>query len=221
MELRQALEPWHVLGEEGTAGGTARYVDNSLDRVQVLVRDGANGRFAVTCNRRGLPLTNTGTFGEKVAGVRYRSWQPASALHPNIPPHVPLVFDIMDTWTGRSVGGCRYHAAHPGGRNIDLAPVNAYEAEGRRLARFEKLGHTPGRETTTPAAVNPEYPADARPAALTGRGRHGHRTIYSSLPGLAAAGATQREALSSRRHPTAKPADKAQFAGHRRMTLQP
>ncbi len=158
VELRQALEPWHVLGEEGTAGGTARYVDNSLDRVQVLVRDGANGRFAVTCNRRGLPLTNTGTFGEKVAGIRYRSWQPASALHPTIPPHVPLVFDIMDTWTGRSVGGCRYHAAHPGGRNIDLAPVNAYEAEGRRLARFEKLGHTPGRETTTPAAVNPEYP---------------------------------------------------------------
>ena len=158
VELRQALEPWHVLGEEGTAGGTARYVDNSLDRVQVLVRDGANGRFAVTCNRRGLPLTNTGTFGEKVAGVRYRSWQPASALHPNIPPHVPLVFDIMDTWTGRSVGGCRYHAAHPGGRNIDLAPVNAYEAEGRSLARFDKLGHTPGRETTTPAAANPDTP---------------------------------------------------------------
>ena len=158
IELRQALEPWHVLGEETAAGGTARYVDNSLDRVQVMVRDGANGRFAVICNRRGLPLTSTGTFGEKVAGVRYRTWQPASALHPNIPPHVPLVFDIMDTWTGRSVGGCRYHAAHPGGRNLDFAPINAYEAEGRRLARFEKLGHTPGRETTTPPQVNPEYP---------------------------------------------------------------
>jgi uncharacterized protein (DUF2126 family) len=126
--------------------------------VQVLVRDGANGRFAVTCNRRGLPLTGTGTFGEKVAGVRYRTWQPASALHPTIPPHVPLVFDIMDTWTGRSVGGCRYHAAHPGGRNLDLAPINAYEAEGRRLARFERLGHTPGRASTTPPNINPEYP---------------------------------------------------------------
>ena len=101
VELRQALEPWHVLGEETAAGGTARYVDNSLDRVQVMVRDGANGRFAVTCNCRGLPLTGTGTFGEKVAGVRYRTWQPASALHPTIPPHVPLVFDSMDTWTGR------------------------------------------------------------------------------------------------------------------------
>jgi uncharacterized protein (DUF2126 family)/transglutaminase-like putative cysteine protease len=158
VELRQALEPWHVLGEENAAGGTARYVDNSLDRLQVKVRDNANGRYAVTCNRRGLPLAGTGTFGEKVAGVRYRTWQPASALHPTIPPHVPLVFDVMDTWTARSVGGCRYHSAHPGGRNLDLAPVNAYEAEGRRLARFELLGHTPGRPLTTPPAVNPEYP---------------------------------------------------------------
>jgi uncharacterized protein (DUF2126 family) len=158
VELRQALEPWHVLGEENAAGGTARYVDNSLDRLQVKVRDNANGRYAVTCNSRGLPLASTGTFGEKVAGVRYRTWQPASALHPTIPPHVPLVFDVMDTWTARSVGGCRYHSAHPGGRNLDLAPVNAYEAEGRRLARFELLGHTPGRPLTTPPAVNPEYP---------------------------------------------------------------
>jgi uncharacterized protein (DUF2126 family) len=147
-----------VLGEENAAGGTARYVDNSLDRLQVKVRDNANGRYAVTCNSRGLPLASTGTFGEKVAGVRYRTWQPASALHPTIPPHVPLVFDVMDTWTARSVGGCRYHSAHPGGRNLDLAPVNAYEAEGRRLARFELLGHTPGRPLTTPPAVNPEYP---------------------------------------------------------------
>jgi len=158
LELRQALEPWHVLGEESTAGGTARFVDNSLDRLQVKVQDGANSRFAVTCNLRGLPLTSTGTFGEKVAGVRYRGWWPASCLHPTIHPHVPLVFDIIDTWTGRSVGGCRYHSTHPGGRNFEVSPINAYEAEGRRLARFERLGHTPGRASATPAEINPDYP---------------------------------------------------------------
>jgi uncharacterized protein (DUF2126 family) len=158
IELRQALEPWHVLGEESSAGGTARFVDNSLDRVQVKVQDGANGRFAVTCNRRGLPLSPTGTFGEKVAGVRYRTWLPASTLHPTIPAHVPLVFDVIDTWTGRSVSGCRYHATHPGGRAFDTAPINSYEAEGRRLARFEELGHSPGRPEIKAPEINPEYP---------------------------------------------------------------
>ncbi|MEI9900854.1 MAG: transglutaminase family protein [Hyphomicrobium sp.] len=148
----------NVLGEESTAGGTARFVDNSLDRLQVKVTDGANGRFAVTCNRRGLPLAPTGTYGEKVAGVRYRSWSPASGLHPTIAPHVPLVFDVVDTWSGRSVGGCRYHSAHPGGRNLEVAPVNSYEAEGRRLARFERLGHTPGAFSIAPAEINPDYP---------------------------------------------------------------
>jgi len=158
LELRQALEPWHVLGEEGTSGGTARYVDNSLDRLQVLVRGQTGDRYAVTCNRRGLPLTATGMFGEEVAGVRFRAWLLSSCLHPTIEPHVPLVFDIMDTWTGRSIGGCRYHAAHPGGRNLDVSPINSYEAEGRRLARFERIGHTPGRSSTQAPEINPEYP---------------------------------------------------------------
>ena len=112
----------------------------------------------MTCNGRGLPLAPTGTFGEKVAGVRFRSWLPSSCLHPTMQPHVPLVFDVIDTWTGRSVGGCRYHSTHPGGRNFELAPVNAYEAEGRRLARFEPLGHTPGRPTTFAPVISAEYP---------------------------------------------------------------
>jgi len=158
LELRQALEPWHVLGEESAAGGTARYVDDSLERLQVRVNGQTGDRYVVTCNGRALPLTGTGIFGEAVAGVRYRAWLPYSCLHPTIEPHVPLTFDVMDTWNGRSVGGCRYHATHPGGRNFEVAPVNAYEAEGRRLARFERTGHTAGPASFAPARIDPEYP---------------------------------------------------------------
>jgi len=158
LELRQALEPWHVLGEEGTAGGTARYVDDSLERLQVRVRGQTGERYVVTCNGRALPLAPTGTIGEEVCGVRFRAWLPYSCLHPTIQPHVPLTFDIMDTWTGRSLGGCRYHVTHPGGRNFETAPVNSYEAEGRRLARFERMGHTAGSARFAPAEINPEYP---------------------------------------------------------------
>lgn len=158
IELRQALEPWHVLGEEGVVGGTARYVDSSLERVEIKVRGLASDRFAVTCNGHQLPLSPTGTFGEDVAGVRFRAWWPPSALHPTIAPHVPLTFDLLDTWNGRSLAGFRYHVSHPGGRNFEIFPINAYEAEGRRLARFEDIGHTPGRFTARRVERNPDYP---------------------------------------------------------------
>ncbi len=158
LELRQALEPWHVLGEEGVVGGTARYVDSSLERMQVKVRHMTGERYAVACNGRTLPLTSTGMHGEYVAGVRFRAWAPASALHPTIPVHAPLVFDIVDRWSGRAIGGCRYHVSHPGGRAFETFPVNAYEAQSRRLARFETIGHTPGSAAVAPANVNPEYP---------------------------------------------------------------
>ncbi|MFN0219322.1 MAG: DUF2126 domain-containing protein [Hyphomicrobium sp.] len=158
LELRQALEPWHVLGESGVVGGTARYVDSSLERCEVKVSGLTGDRYVVTCNGKALPLTPTGTFGEAVAGVRYRAWWPPSALHPTIPTHVPLTFDIVDTWTGRSRAGGRYHVAHPGGRNFEVFPVNAYEAEGRRLARFDDQGHTSGPMTPGPATRNPDYP---------------------------------------------------------------
>ncbi len=158
VEIRQALEPWHVLGEEGVIGGTARYVDSSLERVQVRVSGGMDGRYAVTCNGSMLPLVGTGTRGETVAGVRYRAWWPPSALHPTVPTHVPLVFDVVDTWSGRSIGGARYHVSHPGGRHFDAFPVNSYEAEGRRLARFEATGHSPGRMRPIPSPINPDYP---------------------------------------------------------------
>jgi len=158
VELRQALEPWHVLGEVGVAGGTARYVDSSLERVQVKVSEMTDRRHMVTCNGHALPLTATGMKGEFVAGVRFRAWWPPSALHPTIPTHTPLTFDVVDRWTGRAIGGCRYHVAHPGGRSFDTFPVNAYEAESRRLARFESIGHTPGRMNPAEPKVNPDYP---------------------------------------------------------------
>lgn len=145
LTLRHALEPWHVLGEESAAGGTARFVDSSLERLQLLVTGLTGDRFVITCNGRPLPLQPTGRNGEFVAGVRYRAWQPPSALHPTIPVHTPLTFDIVDTWMEQSVAGCQYHVMHPGGRNSDQFPVNSYEAESRRLARFTRLAHTAGR----------------------------------------------------------------------------
>jgi uncharacterized protein (DUF2126 family)/transglutaminase-like putative cysteine protease len=153
MELRFAIEPWHVLGEEVSSTGTARYVDSSVERIQVAVTGFTEGRYVIACNGRRLPMRNTGRKGEFVAGVRYRAWQPPSALHPTIAPHTPLVFDMIDTWNGRSVGGCTYYVAHPGGRSYDDFPVNDYAAETRRMTRFWDYGHTPGVIIRPPLAT--------------------------------------------------------------------
>jgi uncharacterized protein (DUF2126 family) len=158
LELRTAVEPWYVLGEESAGTHTARYVDSSVERLQVKVRGMSGDRYAVTCNGRNVPLHPTGTEGEYVAGVRYRAWQPPSCLHATIPVDEPLVFDLLDTWMERSIGGCQYHVGHPGGLNPDAFPVNAYEAESRRATRFFKIGHTGGKVELPREEKNPAFP---------------------------------------------------------------
>ncbi len=158
VELRGALEPWHVLGEESAAGAQARYVDSSVERMQVRAFGLTAGRHIVTVNGYQLPLRPTGTETESVCGVRYRAWQPPSALHPNIPIDSPLHFDLYDTWNRRAIDGCTYHVIHPGGRADEVRPVNAAAAESRRIARFQHLGHVPGFYGVSEPEISPEFP---------------------------------------------------------------
>ena len=157
LELRTALEPWHVLGEEGTAGGTARFVDSSLERIEARVSGLDEKRHALACNGVRVPLTDLGG-GDKITGVRFRAWLPASCLHPTIFPHGPLVFDIYDLNNARAVAGCTYHAVHPGGRNYEVQPVNALEADGRRQSRFHPFGSAPGSYPLREPVASPEFP---------------------------------------------------------------
>jgi uncharacterized protein (DUF2126 family)/transglutaminase-like putative cysteine protease len=158
VELRHALEPWHVLGEEQVSGGTARYVDSSAERLQAKVSGWVDERYTLSCNGAALPLQRTEVPGEYVAGVRFKAWNPYSALHPTIHAQVPLIFDVYDKWSGRSIGGMTHNVVHPGGRAYDDFPVNSNAAEARRRSRFFNIGHTPGPIEEPKPVQGPEYP---------------------------------------------------------------
>ena len=156
LELRSGIEPWNVLGEEMTGGGTSRYVDSSLERIQVKVKNFVNDRYVLTCNSIKVQLKPTAVKGEYVAGIRYKAWNPYSALHPTIDTDTPLVFDIVDTWNKKSVGGCIYFVSHPGGRSYDNFPINSLEAESRRINRFWDFGQAQSDVEHVPELKNEE-----------------------------------------------------------------
>ena len=158
LELRQAIEPWHVLGEEASATGTARYVDSSMERIEVRAEGLVPERHVVLVNGHVLPMHPTSTAGRAVAGVRFRAWAPAHSLHPHLGIHHPIRLDVLDTWGQRSLGACAYHVWHPEGRAFDAPPLTRFEASARRAQRFSREGPLPWPLAGKPAAPHPDAP---------------------------------------------------------------
>jgi uncharacterized protein (DUF2126 family) len=159
LELRHALEPWNVLAEETSSGRTVRSVDSSLERMQVKLSGfPAESRYVVACNGRQVPLQATSEPGVALAGVRYRARKLSASLHPTVPIHAPLVFNLIDRWKDRSIGQCVYHVGPPSGQPYEARPVNAAEAEGRCLERFQMTGPAPGTMAAPENENNPLFP---------------------------------------------------------------
>jgi len=158
LKLRSALEPWPVMGEEPAGGGISRSVDATVERLELSVLGLVEGRHQITCNGRAVPLRQTSEEGRSVAGIRFKAWAQTASLHPQLKVHAPLVFDVVDVLNEQSVGGFTYHVAHPGGRSFETYPVNENEAEGRRMARFETMGHSPGKIAQAPDEINAHFP---------------------------------------------------------------
>ncbi|MEO1170819.1 MAG: transglutaminase family protein, partial [Myxococcota bacterium] len=158
VELRNAIEPWNVLGEELTTTGTARYVDSSVERIEVRAEGIVPERHILTVNGQALPMHGTGTAGEAVGGVRFRAWAPPHSLHAHLGIHHPLRIDLFDTWAGRAVAAGAYHVWHPEGRAFDEPPLTRFEAAARRGQRFERIGPLPYDETVHRARRHPDGP---------------------------------------------------------------
>ena len=159
LELRHALEPWNVLAEETVSGSTVRTVDSSMERLQVKLSGiVTEGRYVVACNGRRVPLTPTGTPGEAIAGVRYRARRLSKSLHPTVPVHAPLVFDLIDSWNSKCVAQCTYFVGHPQGLLYNGRPANAEEAEARRNERFQVAPTLPANVAIPAPEINPVFP---------------------------------------------------------------
>ena len=175
LELRVAHESCPVLAEEATSAGVVRFVDSANERAQVRVTGLAPGRYVLACNGRRVPMQPGGAHDELIAGVRYKTANPQATLHPTTPVLTALVFDLIDTWSGRAVGGCTYVIPpRPGvGGPVAISPgVAEGEGSGRRpevraaAPRFVPPRGVPGRFLPHGSALGPM----THPPAETGAG---------------------------------------------------
>jgi len=166
LELRAALEPWPVIGTMD-GGGASRPVDNSMERIQVMLtgavgdrpqREALGDRYAVLCNGHRVPMRSTGTAGDYVGGVRFRARSTQTAPHPALAPHAPLVFQVLDTWQQTFLGGAIYHVQPPSGEPDQTLPESFEEARSRLTERFVPLQRGTFPDTIPPLILHPDTP---------------------------------------------------------------